>query len=98
MPNYNQPYMPYGMPNYNPYNQPAYGQPQVQQNNNYYSIVNGLDGAKSFQVMPNQTMLLMDSDKPIVYKKSANGLGQATIECFKLVGITEQFLMNFLTM
>jgi hypothetical protein len=98
--------MPYGYQNYPYGNiqpqQPVYQQPnqqmqqqqtpqqQPQYSNNFYSVVNGLEGAKQYPVLANQTMLLMDSNKPIVYKKSANGLGQTTIECFKLVSITEQ--------
>ena len=79
---YNQNFnSPYGYPNY----------PNYQNNNmNYYSVVNGLEGAKSFQLMANQTMLLMDSTKPIVYKKTANGLGQTSLECYKLVKVSEQ--------
>lgn len=86
---FNQPYgMPYGYQNY-PYGQmPNYNQQQPQQN--YYAIVNGLEGAKNYQIGMNQTMLLMDSTKPIAYKKTANGLGQTSIECYKLVQITEQ--------
>ena len=83
---YNQNYgSPYGYPSY-----PNY--PNYQQNNNinYYSVVNGLEGAKSYQLLANQTILLMDSNNPIVYKKTANGLGQASIECYKLVKISEQ--------
>ena len=92
---YNQPYgYPYGMPNYNqPYT-------QFNNNNNYqqqptqqtyqYAIVNGLEGAKNYQVMANQSMLLMDSNEPIAYKKSVNALGQATIEAYKLVPVNDE--------
>ena len=79
------------MPNYNPYQygyQPNYQ--NFQQQTNYYAIVNGLDGAKNYPVSINQSILLMDSNNPIVYKKTANGLGQTTIEPFKLVPISEQ--------
>lgn len=91
-----QPQPMYQQPNYQQNQQGQQMQQQPQQNqqpqysNNFYSVVNGLEGAKQYPVLANQTMLLMDSQKPIVYKKSANGLGQTSIECFKLVSITEQ--------
>ena len=52
---------------------------------NQYAIVNGLDGAKSYNLMPNQSILLMDSSNPYVYMKTTNQMGQANIRCFKLV-------------
>ena len=84
MPNYNPYGYPYGTPNFNYQNQA----PQPQQN--FYAIVNGLEGAKNYPIAINQTMLLMDSNQPVAYKKSSNGLGQSTIECYKLVQISEQ--------
>ena len=89
---YNQPYgYPFGAPNY--YNNYGnYQQPQQPQQNQqmYYAIVNGLEGAKNYQVNANQSILLMDSNEPIAYKKSANGLGQTTIEAYKLVPINNE--------
>lgn len=74
--------------NFNPYGyQPNYYQ---QPKTNQYAFVNGIEGAKSFQVQPNQMVMLLDSDNPIVYKKTANPLGQATIEAFRLVPIEEE--------
>lgn len=64
---------------------------------NQYTFVNGLEGAKSFQVQPNQSMMLLDSDNPIIYKKSANSYGQATIEYFQMIPISEQDVRNILT-
>ena len=52
---------------------------------NQYAIVNGLEGAKAYNMMPNQSMMLMDGSNPYVYMKSTNQMGQATIRCFKLV-------------
>ena len=70
--------------NYNtPYS--VYQRPQL----NQYAFVNGIEGAKSFQVIPNQTMLLMDSDNPICYMKQANNMGQSIIRYFKLEEIDE---------
>lgn len=80
MQNYNN---PYGYPNFNNYQQPR---------TNNLIFVNGIEGAKSYQVQPNQITMLLDSDNPIIYKKVANAFGQATIECFKLVSINENEL------
>lgn len=91
MPNYYNPNNPngfYGAPNYvqpNYYGANTYNQPRL----NYYAFVNGIEGAKSYQVAPNQTMLLMDSDSPTIYMKSANSLGQASLRYFKMVEISE---------
>ena len=73
------------MTDYNNYNPYAY-------RNNVYAFVNGIEGAKSFQIMPNQTVLLMDSDNPVCYMKTANAMGQATLRYFKLVEVSEQDL------
>ena len=75
--------------NFNPYGYnyayPNYNQPQ--QRTNRYEWVNGYEGAKAFQVQPNQSVMLLDSDEPIIYKKDANEYGQATIKAFKMVPI-----------
>lgn len=80
MTNFNNPY------GYNPY----------QQQYKQYAFVNGIEGAKSFQVSPNQTMLLMDSDNPICYMKTSDSIGQASLRYFKLEEIDENTikLMN----
>ena len=76
------------------YNQPNNHVPQNNQINqqpqlNQYAFVNGIEGAKSFQLNPNQTVLLMDSDSPICYMKTSNGVGQSTLRYFKLTEVTE---------
>ena len=73
--------------NFNPYGyQNNYN---FQPKTNTYAFVNGIEGAKSYQVMPDQMVMLLDSDEPIIYKKAANSLGQATIQAFKLVPIED---------
>lgn len=95
MPNYNYGGYPYGSP-YQPYTpqlnqQPnMYQQPQM----NQYAFVNGIEGAKSFQLQPNQTILLMDSDSPLCYMKTANSVGQSTLRYFRLTEIKEEELKN----
>ena len=97
MANYNN--YPYG--GFNPYSFNQFGnnyQPNnFQQNNsqlNQYAFVNGIEGAKSFQVQPNQSILLMDSDNPICYMKQANAIGQATLRYFRLTEIKEDDVKN----
>lgn len=95
MPNYNYGSYPYGNV-YHPYNNPIQ-QPQQNYNMpsmNQYAYVNGIEGAKSFQLAPNQTIMLMDSDNPICYMKSANSMGQSTLRYFKLIEIKESDLKN----
>ena len=84
--------MPYYDP-YNPYPNPGYPysprpQPQTPALNQF-AFVNGIEGAKSFPMQPNQTVLLMDSEHPIAYKKTSNGMGQATLEYFLLKSVSE---------
>lgn len=71
-----------------------YGNYPPRQATNTYAFVNGLEGAKSFIVQPNQTVLLMDSDQPVCYMKNANGIGQSSLRYFKLVEVSENDIRN----
>jgi hypothetical protein len=77
------PYDQFGnfIPPYNNFNQPK---PQ-----NTYAFVNGLDGAKQYNIPVNQSMLLMDNTQAVCYLKQANALGQTSLKCFKLVEVNE---------
>ena len=68
------PYDQFGnfIPPYNNFNQPK---PQ-----NTYAFVNGLDGAKQYNIPVNQSMLLMDNTQAVCYLKQANALGHWTLE------------------
>lgn len=77
------PYDQFG--NFTPYPYPQ----QQRQPQNVYAFVNGLEGAKSYQVPANQTVLLMDSEQPVCYMKTANALGQGTLRYFKLTEVKE---------
>ena len=79
--------MPYNP--YQPFPYPQQYQPQPQPQQNTYAFVNGVEGAKSYAIMPNQTVMLMDSENPIAYMKTANQIGQATIKYYKLIEIDE---------
>lgn len=54
-------------------NQPVYSQ----QTN--ITFVNGIEGAKAFQMAPNSSALLMDSDNSKFYVKNTDNLGMARI-------------------
>lgn len=71
--------------------------PSYQSRTNQYFYVNGIEGAKSFQVQPNQMVMLMDNDNPLVYKKTSNPYGQAGLEYFQLIPISEQDARNIIT-
>lgn len=73
----------------NPYANNLYQRPASQ-----IFFVNGLDGAKQYPVFANQSVLLMDNTNPIIYSKKANNLGQVTLECYKIVSITEDEINN----
>lgn len=79
--NYNS--YPYGNPN-------NYGVTNFQRN--YYAFVNGLEGAKSYPIIPNQSLMLMDSENPVCYMKSADNTGKPSLKCYKLVEISEEEL------
>lgn len=77
--------------NYNYGNPNGYINPAYQRN--YYAFVSGLDGAKSYPIMPNQSLMLMDSENPVCYMKSADNTGKPSLKCYKLVEISEQELL-----
>ena len=84
--------------NFNPYQYPSYPSTYNKAPINQYTFVNGIEGAKSYQVLyPNQTMLLMDSDSPICYMKQTDDIGKATIRYFKLEEIDESKTKEILT-
>lgn len=92
-PLYQQPMQNNGYPQMNAYrnNYQPQPQPQVQQTpQNAYYYVNGIEGAKAFQLPAGKSVLLMDTDSPIFYLKSANEIGQATLKAYRFEEITAQ--------
>lgn len=84
---------------FNPYG--SYPQPSMPQNtssrtinSNTYAFVNGIEGAKSFIVPANQTILLMDNEQPVCYMKQSNALGQSILRYFKLSEVSESDIRN----
>lgn len=53
---------------------------QVQQQNNNIIYVQGIEGAKSYLVGSNNTVILWDSDNPVIYVKSADATGRPNIK------------------
>lgn len=102
MANFNYGGYPYGnfyqpsMPQVNTSQQPNYNNlGNIMGNQNQQSQatqcfwVNSIEGAKAFQIMPNQTVMLMDSENPILYMKQSNGMGQASLKYYKLTEVSE---------
>ncbi len=74
-------------PTYYGYNNPSFIPPKPQ--TNQYSFVNGIEGAKSYMLMPGNTMLLMDADNPVCYMKSCDANGIPNLRYFKLEEMDE---------
>ncbi len=77
----------------NPLRQP-YPTPQPQQQLRQYAFVNGVEGAKSYQLVPNSSIMLMDAEANICYKKECDNTGRASIRYFKLEEIDEAEARN----
>ncbi len=73
------------------YNRPYYSSQYKQ-----YTFVNGIEGAKSFQMPPNQSMLLMDADNPICYMKTSDPMGKCSLRYFQLTEMDENAARNLL--
>ena len=84
-------YFPMGYPYYSA--QPAMQQPQIPPQPQYRQQpqqpaangiiwVQGMAGAKSYLLAPGQTALLMDSENPVFYIKSADQSGMPTLRAF----------------
>lgn len=54
-----------------------------------YYFVNGVEGAKAYPVMPNNNVMLMDSENLLCYQKVADNVGKCTVRYFKLEEIDE---------
>ena len=66
---------PYG---YQPFNYQEQPNPNYQRNN--IKWVQGIEGAKSFFVAPNNTVDLWDSEAPVIYLKSADSAGMPSMK------------------
>lgn len=73
------------------YANPSYANPYVQRLEQMttpprQSIVevNGINGANAYVIAPNSGVLLLDSNSPILYIKTADGAGYATVKAYDL--------------
>lgn len=72
------------------YNQPMNNQQFLPQEQTQNLIrVNGIDGAKTYQMTPNSTVALFDSNEDIMYIKTTDGAGFPSIRTFSFVEITQ---------
>lgn len=78
--------------NYAPINNPFFGQPNYQNrmtNNNRITWVNGIEGAKAFQIEPNSNILLLDSDtQGRMYIKTCDNIGMCNLRIFTYEEVT----------
>ena len=73
--------------------QNMYGQSYAQKyEDNKYYFVNGIEGAKAFQMLPNTSVMLLDSDSDLIFKKSSDIQGRSTLRYFKMIEVTEDDL------
>lgn len=89
MPNFNTPMMGYGTaPLANPYMLSS--QPNSMSVNNGINWVQGIEGAKAFQMAPNSNIQLMDSDNDgIFYIKMCDNIGMCKLRIFRYNEITD---------
>lgn len=52
--------------------------------------VNGLDGAKAYQMSANSTVALFDNNEDILYVKTTDGAGFPSVRSFKFVELTQE--------
>lgn len=71
------------MPNYN------YQNPYMQQHNNGIVWVQGIEGAKAYQLSPGSNVILMDSEDDRFYIKTADNIGMCNLRIFEFKEITQ---------
>lgn len=82
----------YGVNNFNPYQNPISQNTNnfiQQQPQNNLIRVTGIDGAKAYQMSPNSSVALFDSDSDIMYVKTTDGAGFPTIRTFRFEPIED---------
>ena len=85
--NYNQ------IPLYqNPYQMPQsnmYMPKQLSPQNNGIIWVQGIEGAKAYQIPQNSNIILMDSEKNRMYIKTSDNIGMCNLRIFDFTEVTE---------
>lgn len=80
------PYFNSAIPNYNSqYNPVSAGMGYSQLNKQEITEVYGLQGAQTYQMAPNSSVILLDASDPTVYIKRTDGAGSASISAYKLM-------------
>lgn len=81
------PYFNSAIPNYNSQymNPVSAGMGYNQLNKQEITEVYGLQGAQTYQMAANSSVILLDASDPIVYIKRTDGAGSASIIAYKLV-------------
>ena len=74
------------------YHQPPVNNQQFFQQEQPQSLirVNGIDGAKAYQMPANSTVALFDNNEDIMYVKTTDGAGFPSVRSFKFVEITQE--------
>lgn len=75
---------PYGTTMPYPQNQNIYGARQQ------VVRVNGKNGADTYQLPPNSSILLLDESAPIIWLKTTDGAGYATVAAYDIVPHQEE--------
>lgn len=81
------PYFNSAIPNYNSQymNPVSAGMGYNQLNKQEITEVYGLQGAQTYQMAPNSSVILLDASDPTVYIKRTDGAGSASISAYKLM-------------
>ena len=78
----------YGQSNPQPY---MMGRPMTGLAQNSINWVQGIEGAKAYQIMPNSNVVMLDSDNDgIFYIKTSDNIGMCNLRIFKYTEVTEQ--------
>lgn len=64
---------------------PNYNNPYAYKPNNGIQYVNGFESAKAYNLAPNESVILMDSNKSTFYLKQADASGFATVRTYDFV-------------
>ena len=83
------------MNNYMPmYQNPMYANPQNNFMpkpiiNNGINWVQGIEGAKAYQIQPNSNVVLLDSERNKMYIKTSDNIGMCNLRIFDFTEVTE---------
>ena len=76
----------------NPYQMPQsnmYMPKQLSPQNNGINWVQGIEGAKAYQIPQNSNIILMDSEKNRMYIKTSDNIGMCNLRIFDFTEVTE---------